>query len=43
MVVNALLVVMVFGDVAGLKFEDFEVEVLNRMDGTLTLVGAWNW
>lgn len=38
-VVDAVFVVVIFGDIAGVDFEDIEVEVLNEARGTLT-VGA---
>jgi hypothetical protein len=42
-VVYALFVVVVFGDVTGRYFEDLQIEVLTHSRSTLTLEGAWNW
>ena len=42
-VVDAMFVVVVFGDIAGGYFEHIEVKVLNVRENTLTLEGLWNW
>jgi hypothetical protein len=42
-VVDAVFVVMVFGDVAGGNFEYVQVEMLNVNGGTLTTGAIWNW
>jgi len=42
-VVYAVFVVVVFGDVAGGDLEEVEVEVLNGRRGTFTAEGLWNW
>lgn len=41
-VVDAVFVVVGFGDVAGVQFEDFQVEVLGRAEGTLTMGATAN-
>ena len=43
MVVYALLVVVVFGDVARRGLEDVQVEMLDRKRGTLTEEAELNW
>ena len=42
-VVDAVFVVVVFGDIARGYLEHIEVEVLNGTENTLTLEGLWNW
>lgn len=42
MVVHAMLVVVVFRDVAGVNLENGEIEMLNKIRFTLTVGVIWN-